>query len=129
MAKELLVSVSIDDCEVQTFRTGGNGGQAQNKTSSGVRIIHRPSGARAESREHRSQHQNKVAAFKKLPEHPKWKAWISELNYIASKGETVEETVARMMEPQNLRIEVKDERKRWVVERSDSEASSTDSGD
>jgi len=37
------------DYEIQTFCTGGPGGQHQNKTQSGVRLIHK-SGVRAESR-------------------------------------------------------------------------------
>lgn len=39
--KVLLFSVTIKDCEVQTFRSGGKGGQNVNKVESGVRIIHR----------------------------------------------------------------------------------------
>ena len=56
---ELLFSITKKDFEIQTFRSGGKGGQHQNKTDSGVRIIHRDSGARAESREERSQARNK----------------------------------------------------------------------
>src|SRR5262245_3433964 len=47
------------DLEVQTFSAGGPGGQHQNKTQSGVRLIHIPTGVRAESRTERSQHKNK----------------------------------------------------------------------
>lgn len=52
---ELAFSVTIKDCTVQTFRSGGKGGQNQNKRDTGVRIIHRPSGAVGESRQHRTQ--------------------------------------------------------------------------
>lgn len=48
------LSVSIKDCRVDTFRAGGPGGQRQNKVSSGVRIIHEPSGAVGEARDERS---------------------------------------------------------------------------
>ena len=41
---------SIKDFEVQTFRSGGPGGQNQNKRNTGVRIIHKSSGAKEESR-------------------------------------------------------------------------------
>lgn len=58
-----VLSVTIDDCEVQHFRAGGKGGQHQNKTSSGSRVIHHPSGARGESREERSQPQNTKNVF------------------------------------------------------------------
>jgi protein subunit release factor B len=63
-----ILSVTIHDCEVQTFRSGGKGGQNQNKRDTGVRIIHHPSGARGESREERSQLQNKRAAFRRMVE-------------------------------------------------------------
>ena len=64
--RQLVLSVTIHDCEVQTFRSGGKGGQNQNKRDTGVRVIHHPSGARGESREQRSQLQNKRTAFKKM---------------------------------------------------------------
>lgn len=66
--KTRILSVTIHDCEVQTFRSGGKGGQNQNKRDTGVRIIHHPSGARGESREERSQLQNKKLAFRRMAE-------------------------------------------------------------
>lgn len=75
--RELLFSVTLDDCRVDTFRAGGKGGQHQNKTSSGVRITHKPSGAVGESREHRSQLQNKKAAFRRMAEAAKFKIWMN----------------------------------------------------
>lgn len=69
--------MSIHDCEVQHFRCGGNGGQNVNKRSTGTRVIHHPSGARAESREQRSQLQNKKAAFLRMIETPKFKLWLA----------------------------------------------------
>ncbi len=43
--KQILFSVAEKDFDVQTFRSGGPGGQNQNKVESGVRIVHRTSGA------------------------------------------------------------------------------------
>jgi len=60
--RELMFSVTLTDCDVQTFRAGGKGGQNQNKRETGVRIIHRASGARGEARDERSQLQNKRLA-------------------------------------------------------------------
>lgn len=74
MTREKILSVTLKDCDVQTFRAGGNGGQKQNKTNSGVRIIHRASGARGESREERSQLQNKKNAFRRMAETPAFQA-------------------------------------------------------
>ena len=66
MTRTRILSVTIHDCEVQTFRSGGKGGQNQNKRDTGVRVIHHPSGARGESREERSQLQNKKLAFRRM---------------------------------------------------------------
>jgi peptide chain release factor 2 len=51
------IEIKEDDLIKQTFSAGGPGGQHQNKTQSGVRLIHK-SGVRAESRTERSQHKN-----------------------------------------------------------------------
>lgn len=74
---ELAFSVTAKDCKVQTFRSGGKGGQNQNKRDTGVRIIHEPSGAVGESREHRTQLENKRAAFRRMAEHVKFKIWVN----------------------------------------------------
>ena len=74
--RELLLRVTIKDCDVQTFRAGGKGGQNQNKRSTGVRIIHRASGAVGESREHREQLQNKRAAFRRMAESAVFQNWV-----------------------------------------------------
>ena len=66
MDRERILSVTIHDCEVQHFRSGGKGGQNQNKRDTGTRVIHRPSGGRGESREERSQLQNKRKAFVRM---------------------------------------------------------------
>ena len=75
MAKELLFKLTKKDFEVQTFRAGGKGGQHQNKTNTGVRIIHTASGARNESRNSRSQADNKKSAFSKLVKNPIFLKW------------------------------------------------------
>lgn len=74
--RKLILRVSRKDCRMDTFRAGGKGGQNQNKTDSGVRFTHFPSGAVGESREHRFQILNKSAAWRRLAEHPKMKLWI-----------------------------------------------------
>jgi protein subunit release factor A len=61
-----LFSFRKKDFRVDTFRSGGKGGQHQNKTDSGVRITHVETGISAESRAGRSQHANKKLAFRKL---------------------------------------------------------------
>ncbi len=52
-----------DDLKRDVFRSGGPGGQHQNKTESGVRYTHLPTGVAAESRSERSQHKNDTNAL------------------------------------------------------------------
>jgi peptide chain release factor 2 len=60
---DINIEVNESELEMQTFCSGGPGGQHQNKTQSGVRLIHK-SGVRAESRTERSQHKNYDNALK-----------------------------------------------------------------
>jgi peptide chain release factor 2 len=55
-----------DELKRDTFRSGGPGGQHQNKTESGVRYTHLPTGVAAESRSERSQHKNDANALAML---------------------------------------------------------------
>ena len=56
----------LAECDVQTFRAGGPGGQHQNKTDSAVRLVHRPTGLTVTSRAQRSQYLNKMDALRRL---------------------------------------------------------------
>lgn len=115
MTKKLLFSVTAKDFDVQTFCTGGNGGQHRNAKQNGVRIIHRASGARAEHRDGRDQGKNREAAFLKLVQTPAWKAWHKlEVAKRVGLVEAAELAVEEAMRPSNLKVEVKDENERWV---------------
>lgn len=56
----------LAECDVETFRAGGPGGQHQNTTDSAVRLRHRPTGLTVTVRESRSQHRNKQLALSEL---------------------------------------------------------------
>lgn len=56
----------LRDCEVDTYRASGPGGQKRNKTSSAVRLRHQPSGLIVIAEESRSQHENKARALRRL---------------------------------------------------------------
>jgi protein subunit release factor A len=58
----------LRSCRVETFRSGGPGGQHQNTTESGVRLVHLPTGLRAVARDERSQHRNRALALARLRE-------------------------------------------------------------
>jgi len=113
MKKELLFSITKKDLKVQTFKSGGPGGQHQNKTDSGVRIIHSDSGAVGESREQRSQHRNKKIALDRLVKHPKFKIWHSRKCQEIITGKTIDQIVDEMMDEKNIKIETKEDEK-WV---------------
>jgi RF-1 domain len=102
VARELLFSVTLKDCEVQHFRAGGPGGQHQNKTSSASRVIHHPSGARGESREERSQPQNTKTAFLRMVQTQKFRLWVTRMSW--GNPESPEKRVERDMSPENLLI-------------------------
>jgi peptide chain release factor 1 len=63
---EIQVEIKPEDVRIDTFCSGGPGGQHQNKTQSGVRLTHLPTGTVAESRSERSQHKNKDICWRML---------------------------------------------------------------
>src|SRR5438445_3072873 len=90
----------LRECEVDTFRSSGPGGQHVNKTESAVRLTHVPSGVIVSSQQERSQHRNKAICLQKLREK------IAKLNYrpprrvptrvpLSVKNRTLEEKARR----------------------------------
>lgn len=84
--RERILHLTRKDFIRQTFRTGGKGGQRRDKTETGVRFIHEPSGARGEATEASYQHQNEKVAFKRMAESPKMRAWIAEQHQSFEQG-------------------------------------------
>lgn len=60
------IDIKKDDLKTDTFRASGAGGQHVNKTESGVRFTHLPTGIAAESTDSRSQHKNREIALQRL---------------------------------------------------------------
>ena len=69
----------LRECQVETFRSSGPGGQHVNKTESAVRLRHLPSGVVVTSQQERSQHRNKAICLGKL------RKQIERLNYRPAK--------------------------------------------
>ncbi len=90
----------LSECRVETFRAGGPGGQHQNTTESGVRLVHEPTGERVEARDHRSQHRNRKLALARLRER------LEELN------ETPEERIPTKVPEREKRKRLRNKRHR-----------------
>jgi len=111
--KKLILTLTKNDFTVQTFKSGGKGGQHQNKTDSGVRLIHNESGISAESRSFRSQHRNKREALKRLVSNGKFQLWLNRKVFEIESKKTISQIVDEQMDERFLRIEYRQQNGKW----------------
>ena len=109
MNKELLFSVTKKDLKVEFFSGTGAGGQHRNKHQNCVRIHHLESGALVTGQSYRERRQNIKEALNNLIKHPKFKVWHSRRVMEVIDGKTLEEKVDELMDPKNLKVEMRDE--------------------
>ena len=112
--KQKLFSITIKDCRVDTFCSGGKGGQHQNATQSGVRVTHEPSGAVGECREERCQLTNKRRAFVRMAQSKTFRTWVKTVAAEMSSGKSLDTKVDEALAPENLRVEGKNEAGQWT---------------
>jgi len=94
--RRLLFSVTKNDFEMQTFTVPGPGGGGKDTSRTGVRLIHKASGAVGEGREERSQMANRKGAFDRLVKSAKFQAWFK-LECAKRMGQPVLETPEQIM--------------------------------
>lgn len=124
--KQPLVTITASDCRWDYYRASGPGGQKRNKTNSAVRCTHEPSGAVGQASDTRSQTRNRQLAFRRMAESEKFRQWVR-IESARKTGmlEKIERAVERSMDPNNLRVEGKQDG-RWHGLRSDELVGLTD---
>jgi hypothetical protein len=111
------LSASRGDFRVEYYNGTGNGGQNRNKVATSCRIHHPASGALATCQEERTQVANRRRAFERHCSSGKFKNWLRvETGKRMGAYLDVERIVEKEM--RNVRVDLHDEKGRWVDEKA-----------
>lgn len=113
MRRELLFSITKKDLEIHFFSGKGAGGQHRNKHQNCVRMKHPNSGVSVIGQSQKERKANLKEAFLNLMGHPGFKMWQSMKIQEVLRGKTIEKEVAEMIQPENLKVEYR-ENERWI---------------
>lgn len=104
--KELLFRLTKKDFVETHIKGSGSGGQHRNKVATGVRLAHPPSGAVGQATDSKSQAQNRKAAFRRLVESDKFKAWhrIETAKHMMDE-KAVDRKVDNWLRPKHIKVE------------------------
>ena len=115
MKKELLFSITKRDFKIDYFSGTGKGGQYRNKHQNCVRLHHPESGVIVTGQSYRERQANTKEAFNNLVNNPKFKVWYNMRVHEKIEGKKIKDLVEEMMQPENLRVEIKNNGK-WIPE-------------
>lgn len=110
--KQILFSVTANDCEWSYTRGSGNGGQKKNKTSSAVHCMHRPSGAHGYAEDDRSQGRNRQLAFERMANSKEFKKW-HQMETLKRSGQMAQIDAEVEKSLKQVKLEVRQDDK-WV---------------
>ncbi len=90
-SKALPDEALLAECDADVFVASGPGGQHRNKTESGVRLVHRPTGVTVTATERRSQHDNRARALERMREKLKALAFVPKVRRPTKKTRASQE--------------------------------------